>query len=95
MTTVVFADAPVKIYLTASIATRTRRRLLEYQQKGVSMNYSSLEAQIRGRDEADQNRHLAPLRVASDAFYLDTSQLRIEEVLERIREFIAQKKVNC
>jgi cytidylate kinase len=92
MTTVVFPDAPIKIFLTADLATRTQRRFLEYQQKGIPVDYSILEAQIRHRDEADQRRQLAPLRVASDAFYLDTSELNLEEVVNRIREFIAGKK---
>lgn len=91
MTTVVFPDAPVKVFLTADLATRARRRFAEYRQKGVPMDYGALEAQIRDRDKADEERKLAPLRVAPDAFFLDTSQLGLEEVVDRIRDFMVQQ----
>lgn len=89
VTTVVFPDAPVKIYLTADLPTRTRRRLDEYAQKGVVVDYASLEAQIRDRDEADRARLLAPLRPAPGALVLDTSGLGIQDVLNRLMGFIS------
>lgn len=91
MTTVVFPDATVKIYLTADLATRAQRRFLEYQGKGTAVEYADLEAQIRERDKADQERSLAPLRAADDAFVLDTSQIGIEQVVERLVAVIQSK----
>lgn len=88
MTTVVFPDATVKVYLTADPATRARRRFLEYRAKNIEVDYTDLEAQIRARDQADQERSLAPLRPASDAILLDTSALGIDEVVDRLVEII-------
>lgn len=93
MTTVVFPDATVKVYLTADLATRARRRFLEYQGKDIAVDYAALESQIRERDKADQERSVAPLRPAADALVLDTSQMGIEEVVGRLIEII-QSKIN-
>jgi cytidylate kinase len=90
MTTVVFPDASVKVFLTADLPTRARRRLDEYLQKGVHIDYEVLEDQIRARDEADQARRLAPLRAAPGALILDTSNLEIQEVVDRLLEFISR-----
>jgi cytidylate kinase len=95
MTTVVFPDAPVKIYLTADLPTRAQRRFREYEEKGVPVDYESLKEQIRDRDEADRSRETAPLTLAPDAFYLDTSHLPFEEVVRRVLCFISQKSQNC
>ncbi len=94
MATVVFPDADVKIYLTASLATRTARRLAEYQQKGIAIDYSTLEAQIRARDEADSNREIAPLREAPGAFVVDTSHMVPSQVVARLQELIEEKSKN-
>lgn len=91
MSTVVFPDAPVKVFLTANLATRAARRQAEYLQKGITIDYSTLEAQIRERDEADRERPIAPLRPASDAVILDTSALEIAEVVRELRELVARK----
>jgi CMP/dCMP kinase len=93
MTTVVFPDTPFKVYLTADIATRARRRQLEYHQKGVEIDYELLEAQIRARDEADQQRSFAPLRPAADAFLLDTTHLDAAEVLRQLIAFYDEKRL--
>lgn len=90
MTTVVFPDAPVKVYLTADLPTRAKRRQAEYLQKGTSIDYAVLEAQIRDRDEADQARSVAPLRPASGALILDTSHVEIREVVNQLLEFISR-----
>jgi len=89
MTTVVFPDARVKVYLTADLPTRAKRRLLEYQEKNIAADYSTLQDQIRERDRADQERAVAPLRPAPDAFVVDTSQMGIEQVLDRLVEIVA------
>lgn len=91
MTTVVFAEAAVKVFLTADLATRVQRRQAEYLQKGISIDYPTLELQIRTRDEADQARALSPLRPAPDALVLDTSVLGISEVVHRLLQFISEK----
>jgi cytidylate kinase len=94
MTTVVFPDAYVKIFLTADLNTRARRRLAEYRQKGIAVDYATLEAQIRARDEADCTRELAPLRAAPDALLIDTSHMDPSEVVTRLQELIQQKEKN-
>lgn len=89
MATVVFPDAPVKVYLTADLPTRAKRRQAEYMEKGIPIDYAALEAQIRDRDEADQARALAPLRAAPGALVLDTSNLEIREVVSRLMEYVS------
>lgn len=84
MTTVVFPDAPVRIFLTADLKARTGRRLLEYRQKGIMVDAASLEAQIHARDEADARRALAPLRAAPGVHVVDTSQMSIAAVVEHL-----------
>ena len=90
MATVVFPDAPFKVYLTADLATRAKRRFLEYQQKEIPIDYSILETQIRDRDQADQQRDLAPLRPAPGALVLDTTGQGIDEVVRRLLQFVTQ-----
>jgi cytidylate kinase len=91
MGTVVFPNAAAKVFLTADLPTRARRRHAEYREKGMSLDYSTLENQIRDRDRADQERSLAPLRPAPDALVLDTSSLSISEVLDRLVEYAREK----
>jgi cytidylate kinase len=91
MTTVVFPDSPFKVFLTADLATRAQRRQLEYRQKGLEIEYGLLEAQIRARDEADQQRSIAPLRPSAEAFILDTSHLDPAEVLRQLIDFYNRK----
>lgn len=84
MTTVVFPDAPSRVYLTASLQARTERRLLEYHRMGLEVDYAGLETQIRARDEADERRDLAPLRAGPGVHVLDTSQMTVEEVVQHL-----------
>ncbi len=91
MTTVVFPQAPVKVFLTASLSTRALRRCAEYAAKGRPMEYAQVECQVRERDEADTGRALAPLRPAPDAYILDTSELGIDEVLRKLVGHVAEK----
>ncbi len=95
MTTVVFPHAPVKVFLTADLRTRALRRHAEHAARGVIVEYSEVEAQMRERDEADSKRALAPLRPAPDAFVLDTSGLEISGVLERLLRHIAEKAASA
>ena len=89
--TVVLPDAQVKIFLTASVAVRANRRHLENIEKGLESNLDELTAQIIERDERDMNRPVAPLRQADDAVLVDTSNLTIEEVAEKILSIIDEK----
>ncbi|MDX5327408.1 MAG: (d)CMP kinase [Marinobacter sp.] len=83
MGTVVFPDAPVKIFLTASAEERARRRYNQLKQAGVDVNIDALLEEIRVRDDRDMNRSAAPLKPADDAQVIDSTGLSIEEVLDR------------
>ncbi|MBW7469527.1 (d)CMP kinase [Marinobacter sp. M216] len=83
MGTVVFPDAPVKIFLTASAEERARRRFSQLKDAGVDVNIDTLLEEIRVRDERDMNRSAAPLKPADDAQVIDSTGLSIEEVLDR------------
>jgi cytidylate kinase len=83
MGTVVFPDAPAKIFLTATAEERARRRYNQLKQAGVDVNINTLLEEIRARDERDMNRAAAPLKPAEDAQVIDSTGLSIEEVLDR------------
>ena len=83
MGTVVFPDAPVKIFLTASAEERARRRYNQLKQAGVDVNIDALLEEIRVRDDRDMNRSAAPLKPADDAQVIDSTGLSIKEVLGR------------
>ncbi len=91
MGTVVFSDAPLKIFLTASAEERARRRYLQLKAKGDDVNLASLLDEIRARDERDTQRAVAPLKPAADAILLDSTELSIEQVLERILREVADR----
>ncbi|MGP9643918.1 MULTISPECIES: (d)CMP kinase [unclassified Halomonas] len=91
MGTVVFVDAPLKIFLTASAEERARRRHLQLQEAGMNASLSSLLKEIQARDARDTQRSVAPLKPADDAITLDTTRLSIPEVVEQLAELLAQK----
>ncbi|MCX7908955.1 MAG: (d)CMP kinase [Ignavibacteria bacterium] len=91
--TVVFPNADLKIYLVASVEERVRRRLLELQQKGVVISPEEVRKQIVERDIIDSTREHSPLRKAADAIEIDTSNLTIEEQVERIYQ-LAIERIN-
>lgn len=91
MGTVVFADAELKIYLTASAEERAGRRHRQLLEKGETVNLASLLDEIVARDDRDMNRSIAPLRPADDAIQIDSTQMSIEEVLEMVHQE-AQKR---
>jgi cytidylate kinase len=93
MGTVVFPDAPLKIFLTASAEERARRRYLQLKGKVDGVSLSSLLDEIRARDERDTQRAVAPLKPAADAIQLDSTELSIEQVLERIMSEIALRDI--
>ena len=82
--TTILPDAEVKIYLTASAKTRARRRYLELTEKGIACDLDEIEQDIIQRDERDMNREISPLRQAEDAVLVDSSEMTIDEVVERI-----------
>lgn len=82
--TVVLPDADVKIYLTASSSVRAQRRYKELQEKGVECDLKKIEEDIILRDKQDMSRKISPLKQADDAVLLDSSDLGIDEVVEKI-----------
>ena len=82
--TCVLPQADVKVYLTASAACRAKRRYDELQAKGESCDLAAIEEDIRERDERDMTRAISPLRQAEDAVLVDSSDMTVEEVIEKI-----------
>lgn len=90
MGTVVFPDACLKIFLTASAEARAERRYKQLLEKGFSASLPALVEDIRARDNRDINRPIAPLKAADDAIVLDSTQLGIEAVMERVMREVGQ-----
>ena len=86
--TVVFPDAEVKLFLTASAEERARRRVKDLESKGIRVDYDELLRQIKARDEADSTRAIAPLRPAEDAVILDSTSLDMEAVVRHVLELV-------
>ena len=91
MGTVVFTDAPVKIYLTASAEARAERRYKQLIDKGIGVSLHDLFVSIQARDERDMNRKVAPLRPADDAVIIDSTMMTIDEVVTRVLATVAKK----
>lgn len=89
--TTILPDADVKIYLTASSLTRARRRYLELQEKGTVCNLDDIQKDIEERDQRDMNRKISPLRQAKDAVLVDSSDLTIQQVVDRILQIFRSK----
>jgi cytidylate kinase len=89
--TVVFPDAEVKVFLTASDETRARRRYEEEQARGRAVELDEVLREQRARDQRDSTRQAAPLRQAEDALYLDSSALTLDEVVERVARVVAER----
>lgn len=90
--TYVLPNAEVKIYLTASVEERARRRVLEMQEKGMEADFEEVKKDIAYRDKNDSEREFAPLRQADDAILLDTTSLNFEEAVDRVLEIIENAK---
>lgn len=84
MGTVVFPDATVKVFLTASAEERAKRRFEQLRQKGINASFERLLADIQARDERDSQRAVAPLKPADDAIILDSTQMTIQEVFAAV-----------
>lgn len=93
MGTVVFADAQLKVYLTASAEERASRRYRQLLGKGETANLASLLDEIVARDERDMNRSVAPLKPADDAILIDSTQMNIEEVLESVQTMARERNL--
>ena len=89
--TTILPDADVKIYLTASSLTRAKRRYLELQEKGTVCNLDEIQKDIEERDQRDMNREISPLRQAEDAVLVDSSDLTIQQVVDRILQIFRSK----
>jgi cytidylate kinase len=87
----VLPDAEVKVFLSATIEERARRRYLELKEKGQEQDFEELKEEIRTRDERDSNREVAPLQKANDALEVDTTGLTIEQVVAEIIHIIKER----
>lgn len=90
--TCVLPDAQVKIYLTASVGTRAKRRYDELVEKGEQPDLKKIEADIEERDYRDMHREMSPLRQADDAVLVDSSEMNIEQVVSAILEIVKEKQ---
>ena len=93
MGTEVFVDAQVKIYLDASVESRARRRLKDEERRASGKTYEMICEELRKRDEADKTRTVSPLKLAPEAYFIDTSDMTIEEVLDDCLTWCAQKGI--
>ena len=89
--TVVFADADMKFYLTAEAKERARRRQAELEAEGKQQSAEQVQRAIEDRDKSDEGRDVGPLRPASDAIIVDTTQLGVEEVVEKLLRCVEEK----
>jgi cytidylate kinase len=90
--TYVFPNADIKIYLDATEEERARRRYKEMQEKKIEMSYEEVLENIRKRDENDKHKEIGSLKLAPDSIIVDTTNMTIEEVTEKIIEIINQKR---
>lgn len=91
MGTVIFPTAKLKVFLTASVEARAQRRYKQLIDKGFSANMNDLLADLQARDERDTNRAVAPLAPASDAHLLDTSEMGVDQAVDQVLAWYAQK----
>ena len=91
--TVVLPNADLKIYLSASSKVRAKRRYLELLEKGYTdLDINEIEDEIIKRDEADMNREISPLKQADDAYYLDSSDMTLEEEVSKILSMVKEER---
>lgn len=82
--TIVFPNADFKFFVTASVEKRAKRRYNELKLKGLNVLYDDILSDIKTRDENDSNRKISPLKMAADAILIDTTDMKIEEVVNKI-----------
>jgi cytidylate kinase len=90
--TVVFPDADIKIFMTASVDIRAKRRFDELMGKGISADLNEIKNNIVARDIADENRDISPLRRADDAIILDNSRMSIKDQMLWVEKIIERKR---
>ena len=88
--TVVLPDAELKIFLTASVEERARRRWNELREKGEDISYEEVLKQLKERDERDSRRSIAPLKPAEDAVVIDTTDMSVDEVVRKIADLVRE-----
>jgi len=91
MGSVVFRDAPLKVYLTAGVETRADRRYKQLMEKGMYAKMGDVVEELRRRDERDSSRPVAPLKHYPDAFFLDTTTLTVDQAVEKILGWWGEK----
>ena len=89
--TVVLPQADLKIFLTASIKERIRRRIEQYEEQGLDVDYETIKKDLEKRDRIDSTRAISPLKIADDGIELDSTNLSIEEVITKIKELIVSE----
>lgn len=89
--TVVWPDAEVKIFLTADQSERAKRRRLELEGKGIHVPQQEMESEIAARDDYDSRREVAPLKAAPDAVTIDTTEMSIEQVVDKAAEVVESR----
>ncbi len=94
MGTTVFPDARLKVFMTASAEERAERRYKQLKAKGINANIAALVADLKARDEQDANRAVSPLKPADDAILLDTTEMSIQQVTEKLLELARQRPGN-
>ena len=92
ITTVVFPEAQVKIYLDADVEERAKRRFKENQEKGMTMTYEETLEAVKMRDYNDMHKKVGALKIAEDAIVVDTTKMTIEEVKEKVKEIILERR---
>jgi CMP/dCMP kinase len=90
--TVVFPDADIKIFMTASVDIRAKRRFAELKNKGINIEFEEIKRSIIARDIADENRDISPLKRADDAIILDNSRMTVDDQMSWIKKIIDDKR---
>lgn len=90
--TVVFPNAEVKFFLTASVDSRARRRMIELEDKGTYLDFDEVKKQVVDRDKGDTERKIAPLKKASDALEIDSTNLTVEQVVETLEKIVKENE---
>ena len=94
MATAIFPEAQAKIYLTASAESRAARRVNQLQAMGLDVKISDILTNIQARDKRDMERTVAPLKPATDAYIIDSSEMNIDEVFQLMTKFVDAQLVN-
>ena len=90
--TVVFPDADYKFFLTASLEEKVRRRAAQYEKRGEAVDEEAMRKEVEARDRVDTERAVAPLRPAPDAIVIDTDELTVDEVVDKILRRIGERR---